>query len=128
MNEKTTWTLEKLQWAIDTIRNQEMFGRDELGASLAREKRAKGVMLDTIKFIEEQMAKEIQETKQMLETQNSAEQSVIYCEINELQNSKYLELKEENTRLRKALEFYADQKDEVISNFAKKSLKRGEKE
>lgn len=120
MNEKTTWTLEKLQWAIDTIRNQEMFGRDELGASLAREKRAKGVMLDTIKFIEEQMAKEIQETKQMLETQNSAEQSVIYCEINELQK--------ENTRLRKALEFYADQKDEVISNFAKKSLKRGEKE
>ncbi|NBX97518.1 hypothetical protein EBQ81_01460 [bacterium] len=42
-----------LNWAINTIRDKVMFGRDELGASLAREARAKGVMIDAIKYIEE---------------------------------------------------------------------------
>jgi hypothetical protein len=34
-----------LNWAINTIRDKVMFGRDELGAALAREMRSKGVML-----------------------------------------------------------------------------------
>jgi hypothetical protein len=42
-----------LNWAINTIRDKVMFGRDELGAALAREMRAKGVMIDAVKYIEE---------------------------------------------------------------------------
>lgn len=42
-----------LKWAINTIRDKVMFGRDELGAALAREMRAKGVMIDAVKYIEE---------------------------------------------------------------------------
>jgi hypothetical protein len=42
-----------LNWAINTIRDKVMFGRDELGAALAREMRSKGVMLDAVKYIEE---------------------------------------------------------------------------
>jgi hypothetical protein len=45
-------TLETLEWAINTIRDKVMFGRDELGAALARESRAKGAMLDAKKEIE----------------------------------------------------------------------------
>jgi len=41
-------TVSKLEWAIDTIREQLLFGRDELGAAKARELRAKGVMMDAI--------------------------------------------------------------------------------
>ena len=43
--------ISKLEWAIDTIRDQLLFGRDELGAAKARELRAKGVMLDTVKEV-----------------------------------------------------------------------------
>ena len=45
-------TISKLEWAINTIRDQLLFGRDELGAARARELRAKGVMIDAIKDIE----------------------------------------------------------------------------
>lgn len=44
---------EKLLWAINTIRDKEMFGLDELNASLSRERRAKGSMLDAVKAIDE---------------------------------------------------------------------------
>jgi FtsZ-binding cell division protein ZapB len=44
--------LEKIQWAKDTITNKELFGLDELNASLAREKRARGVLTDAKKEIE----------------------------------------------------------------------------
>lgn len=50
-----------LDWAIDTIREKVMFGRDELGAALSRELRAKGVMLGAKKYIlqlEEELEKE----------------------------------------------------------------------
>lgn len=43
---------EHLNWAINTIRDKVMFGRDELGAALARETRAKGVMIDAVKYIQ----------------------------------------------------------------------------
>lgn len=42
-----------LNWAINTIRDRLMFGRDELGAALARETRAKGVMVEAVKYIEQ---------------------------------------------------------------------------
>lgn len=45
--------LSKLDWAINTIRDQLLFGRDELGGAKARELRAKGVMLDAAKYIKE---------------------------------------------------------------------------
>jgi hypothetical protein len=51
---------DKLLWAIDTIRDKLMFGRDELGASLARESRAKGVMIEAISEIEK-LEKKLQE-------------------------------------------------------------------
>jgi len=38
--------LKKIDWAVDTIRDQLMFGRDALGAAKSRELRAKGVLLD----------------------------------------------------------------------------------
>lgn len=38
--------LEKIEWAANTIRDKLHFGREELGAALAREARAKGVLLD----------------------------------------------------------------------------------
>lgn len=43
--------LSSLDWAINTIRDRVMFGRDELGASKARELRAKGVMIDAVEEI-----------------------------------------------------------------------------
>ena len=43
--------LSSLDWAINTIRDRVMFGRDELGASKARELRANGVMIDAVKEI-----------------------------------------------------------------------------
>jgi hypothetical protein len=46
-------TILKLEWAIDTIREQLLFGRDELGAAKARELRAKGVMIDACKEFKE---------------------------------------------------------------------------
>jgi hypothetical protein len=46
-------TVANLNWAINTIRDRLMFGRDELGAALARETRAKGVMIDAVKYIEQ---------------------------------------------------------------------------
>lgn len=45
--------LSKLDWAINTIRDQLLFGRDEIGGARARELRAKGVMLDAVKYIKE---------------------------------------------------------------------------
>ena len=45
-------TKETLLWAVNTIRDKVMFGRDELGASRAREMRAKGAMLDAIEEID----------------------------------------------------------------------------
>ena len=45
-------TIEILNWAIDTIRERVMFGRDELDASRARESRAKGAMIDAVEEIE----------------------------------------------------------------------------
>jgi len=53
---------EKLMWAINTIRDRLLFGRDELGAALARELRAKGVMLDAVKTFRA-MDKENEELK-----------------------------------------------------------------
>jgi len=41
-----------LNWAIDTIRDKQMFGQDELGAALSRERRAKGAMIGAVKEIE----------------------------------------------------------------------------
>jgi hypothetical protein len=43
--------IKNLEWAIDTIREQVLFGLDELGGAKARERRAKGVMLDACKEI-----------------------------------------------------------------------------
>lgn len=43
--------LEKVDWAINTIRDQVLFGRDELGAAKSRELRAKGVLLDVRKHV-----------------------------------------------------------------------------
>ena len=40
-----------INWAVNTIRDKEKFGRDELSASRARELRAKGVLLDCKKYI-----------------------------------------------------------------------------
>lgn len=40
---------ENLQWAMDTITYNQSFGLDALGASLSRERRAYGVMMDAIK-------------------------------------------------------------------------------
>lgn len=45
--------LSSLDWAINTIRDQILFGLDELGAAKARELRAKGVMIDTVEYIKE---------------------------------------------------------------------------
>jgi len=50
---------EKIEWAVNTIRDKETFGLDQLNASLARERRAKGVLIDC--------RKEIQKIKQQLE-------------------------------------------------------------
>lgn len=38
--------LDTIEWAINTIRNKERFGLDDYGAALARERRAKGVLID----------------------------------------------------------------------------------
>ena len=54
---------QKIEWALDTIRHKETFGMDELNASLSRERRAKGVLLDCKKTIEKQK-KEIEELKE----------------------------------------------------------------
>ena len=43
----------KLEWAIDTIREQVMFGMDDLGAAKSRERRAKGVMIDACEYIKD---------------------------------------------------------------------------
>lgn len=43
--------LENIDWAVDTIRNQDKFGLDELEACKARERRAKGVLIDVKKHI-----------------------------------------------------------------------------
>ena len=42
-----------LNWAINTIKDKLTFGRDELGAAIARETRAKGVMVEAVKYIEQ---------------------------------------------------------------------------
>ena len=44
--------LSLIDWAVNTIRDRELFGRDELGAALARERRAKSVLLDCKEEIE----------------------------------------------------------------------------
>lgn len=53
---------QKIDWALDTIRHKESFGMDELSASLSRERRAKGVLLDCKETIEKQK-KEIKDLK-----------------------------------------------------------------
>jgi hypothetical protein len=47
-----TDVIQHLNWAIDTIRDQLKFGRDELGAAKAREMRAKGAMLAAVKELQ----------------------------------------------------------------------------
>lgn len=42
-----------LNWAINTIKDKLTFGRDGLGAAIARETRAKGVMVEAVKYIEQ---------------------------------------------------------------------------
>lgn len=39
-------TLEKIEWALDTIRNKYNFGLPDVDAGISRERRAKGVLLD----------------------------------------------------------------------------------
>lgn len=44
-------TVEILSWAINTIRDQLMFGLPELQASRSRERRAKGAMIGARRYI-----------------------------------------------------------------------------
>lgn len=43
--------IEKIDWALDTIKNRYEFGRDEEGGKFAREIRAAGVLKDCKKEI-----------------------------------------------------------------------------
>ena len=43
--------LDQIEWAINTIRDQVQFGLDPLSAAKARERRAKGVLLNCKKEI-----------------------------------------------------------------------------
>lgn len=56
--------LDKIEWAIQTIRDQLLFGIDEFGAAKVREIRAKGVLLDC--------KEEITRLKKALEIANEA--------------------------------------------------------
>lgn len=51
--------LNTIEWAIDTVRDQLMFGLDPLSAAKSRERRAKGVLLDCkqkFKSIDEELS------------------------------------------------------------------------
>lgn len=52
MSDSKLDTVSNLEWAISTIREQLMFGLDELNAAKSRERRAKGVMLAAVKEIQ----------------------------------------------------------------------------
>lgn len=54
--------LERIDWTIDTIRNQEKFGLDDLNAALSRERRAKATLIETKKKL-----KQLNEYKDLLD-------------------------------------------------------------
>lgn len=60
---------QKIEWALDTIRHKETFGMDELNASLSRERRAKGVLLDCKETIKAKDA-EIAEARELVSKAN----------------------------------------------------------
>ena len=74
---------ERIEWALNTIRDKETFGLDQLNASLSRERRAKGVLLDC--------KKEIQQLKQQLESMTNKCAELNYdknCLISDLNQSR----------------------------------------
>lgn len=58
--------LERIEWASNTHKEKLMFGRDELGASIAREHRLHGTLIESKKFIIAR-EQELQKTRDQLE-------------------------------------------------------------
>lgn len=70
--------LKNIEWACDTIRNREKFGLDELNAARARERRAKGVLLDA-KIEIENLQKQIEALKAELAKERSVVDKIEHC-------------------------------------------------
>jgi hypothetical protein len=56
----------KIQWARNTINDKLMFGLDDLNASLSRERRAKGVLMDCEKEINK-LEQQLKEAESVIE-------------------------------------------------------------
>lgn len=86
---------EKISWARNTIESRLLFGLDELGAALTRERRANGVLMDCenhIQALESQNKKLVELVKMVIDPrlmphQHKDPQIRLYCLVERAQET-----------------------------------------